>query len=102
MFFSHLDQHSERKLYLDVLPPQFVHHTLAFVGWAVPYTSAYNNVNEMQARFATKVFKKEAMLPSRQKMDEEIDRAMSARYKQFGTHIPWAVSFITFTSELHH
>ena len=48
------------------------HPTLAVMGLVQPW-GAINPITELQARWAVKVFKGELKLPSRSKMDEDID-----------------------------
>jgi dimethylaniline monooxygenase (N-oxide forming) len=58
------------------------HSTLAVMGLVQPW-GAINPITELQARWAIRVFKGELKLPTRVKMDEDIDEKvhqMSERY----------------------
>ncbi|CAF3313891.1 unnamed protein product [Rotaria socialis] len=76
------------RLYKYVWPAHMTHPTLAIMGLVQPW-GAINPITELQARWAVRVFNGELRLPSRIKMDEDIDekiREMSERYAESPRH----------------
>ncbi|CAF1031624.1 unnamed protein product [Adineta ricciae] len=65
-------QENHVRLYEYIWPSHMKHSTLAVMGLVQPW-GAINPITELQARWAVKVFKGELKLPSRSKMDEDID-----------------------------
>ncbi|XP_071477026.1 flavin-containing monooxygenase 5-like [Diadema antillarum] len=81
------DDLGQLDLYLHVLPPRLTHHTMAAVGFIVT-RGATGSVSELQARYAAKVFKGEAKLPSLPEMMSDIQARRDRIFKQFGRHRP--------------
>ncbi|UJR36615.1 hypothetical protein I4U23_029335, partial [Adineta vaga] len=105
--FPYLDEkvlavHDNRvRLYEYVWPSHMTHSTLAVMGLIQPW-GAINPLTELQARWATKVFKGELKLPSRSKMDEDIDekiRQMTERYVSSPRHTV-QVDYMDYCDEL--
>ncbi|XP_013410014.1 dimethylaniline monooxygenase [N-oxide-forming] 5-like [Lingula anatina] len=88
-------------LYKYVFPPDLVHPTLAVIGCIQPI-GAINPIAEMQARWATKVFKGELSLPSRENMVADIaDKKMRMRKRYAeGAHYTIQVDYVPFMDEL--
>ncbi|XP_071476244.1 flavin-containing monooxygenase 5-like [Diadema antillarum] len=74
-------------LYLHVLPPRLTHHTMAAVGYVV-VRGAAGPAFELQARYAAKVFKGEAKLPSLPEMMSDIQARRDRIFKQLGHYRP--------------
>ncbi|CAF3519533.1 unnamed protein product, partial [Rotaria sp. Silwood2] len=89
------------RLYEYVWPSHMTHPTLAVMGLVQPW-GAINPVTELQARWAVRVFNGELKLPSRLKMDEDIDEKihqMSQRYAASPRHT-LEVDHVDFCNEL--
>ncbi|XP_040895904.1 flavin-containing monooxygenase 5-like isoform X2 [Toxotes jaculatrix] len=70
------------RLYKHVFPPGLSHPTLAVVGF-INALGAVNPLAEMQARWATKVFKGSSTLPSEETMVKEIQRDSATMHQRF-------------------
>ncbi|KAK3602203.1 hypothetical protein CHS0354_004721 [Potamilus streckersoni] len=89
------------ELYKYMFPPDLEKLTLAVVGCFQPL-GAIMPISEMQCRLATKVFKGERTLPSRDEMWHDIrqkQKAMAARYVESQRHTI-QVDYIPFMDEL--
>ncbi|ELT99535.1 hypothetical protein CAPTEDRAFT_219911 [Capitella teleta] len=88
-------------LFKYMYPPDLKHHTLAVIGYVQPI-GAINPIAELQCRLATHIFKGNKLLPSREKMWEDIrkkEAAMAARFYASPRHTI-QVDFIPFMDEL--
>uniref|UniRef100_A0A6I8PS11 Flavin-containing monooxygenase n=1 Tax=Xenopus tropicalis TaxID=8364 RepID=A0A6I8PS11_XENTR len=74
---------SNAPLYKNVFPVQVEKPTIAFLGLIQPLGPIMPTV-ELQARWATRVFKGEAHLPPKRKMEKYIIRSMKTKSKWFG------------------
>ncbi|KAG7515065.1 hypothetical protein JOB18_049222 [Solea senegalensis] len=69
-------------LYKHVFPPSLTHPTLAVVGF-IHALGAINPLAEMQARWATRVFKGLLTLPTEETMMKEIQKDTAAMHQSF-------------------
>ncbi|KAK2835804.1 hypothetical protein Q5P01_016288 [Channa striata] len=70
------------RLYKHVFPPAVAHPTLAFVGF-IHALGAINPLAEIQARWATRVFKGLITLPSEETMKKDIEKDTKTMHKRF-------------------
>ncbi|XP_077987003.1 flavin-containing monooxygenase 5-like [Glandiceps talaboti] len=92
---------NEVSVYKYVFPPSLKHGTLAIIGLIQPL-GAINAISEMQCRWATRVFKGLANLPSKEVMIGDIQakkEAMATRYVKSQRHTI-QVDYIPYMDEL--
>ncbi|XP_071343115.1 flavin-containing monooxygenase 5-like [Trachinotus anak] len=89
------------RLYKHVFPPGLTQPTLAVVGF-IHALGAINALAEMQARWATRVFKGLSALPSEQTMVEEIQRDTATMHQRFACseRNPLQVEYIPYLDSL--
>lgn len=75
-------EHNEVPLYKMVFPPHLEKPTMAFIGYIQP-VGAIMPVSEIQSRWATRVFKGLAKLPSMDKMKEETTKRREDLQKRY-------------------
>ncbi|KAJ8279006.1 hypothetical protein COCON_G00060720 [Conger conger] len=92
---------NKTSLYKYMYPPALEHHTLAIIGLVQPL-GAIMPISEMQARWATRVFKGLNKLPSMDVMLEDINMKAEAMAKRYATSQRHTiqVDYITFMDEL--
>ena len=94
-------ENNQVSLYKNVFPPDLKHPTLAIIGLAQPW-GAINPISEIQCRWATRVFKGTAKLPSKDKMVAYINKYredMKKRYVTSHRHTI-QVDFIEYMDEI--
>ncbi|XP_070532961.1 flavin-containing monooxygenase 5-like [Ptychodera flava] len=92
---------NEVTLYKYVFPPQMKHGTLAVIGLVHPF-GAVTPISEIQCRWATRVFKGFARLPSQETMIIDINRrkeAAASRYVKSPRHT-LQVDYIAYMDEI--
>ncbi|XP_070531973.1 flavin-containing monooxygenase 5-like isoform X2 [Ptychodera flava] len=92
---------NEVTMYKYVFPPHMKHGTLAVIGLVQPL-GAINPISELQCRWATRVFKGLAKLPSQETMMADIENkkeAMALRYVKSQRHTI-QVDFIPYMDEI--
>uniref|UniRef100_A0A672JF61 Flavin-containing monooxygenase n=1 Tax=Salarias fasciatus TaxID=181472 RepID=A0A672JF61_SALFA len=89
------------KLYRHVFPPALDHLTLAVVGFINGF-GTINTLAEMQARWATRVFKGCITLPSKQTMMNEIEKETATMHLNFrcSERNPMYVDYLTYMDTL--
>ncbi|XP_070688260.1 flavin-containing monooxygenase 5-like [Pempheris klunzingeri] len=89
------------RLYNHVFPPALTHPTLAVVGF-VHGLGSFTPLAEMQARWATRVFKGLANLPSEETMLEEIEKDTAAMHQKYvcSERTPLQVDYIPYLDSL--
>ncbi|XP_070817067.1 flavin-containing monooxygenase 5-like [Chaetodon trifascialis] len=70
------------RLYMHVFPPALARPTLAVIGF-VHGLGSITPLAEMQARWATRVFKGLTDLPSQEKMQEEVDKDTETMHERY-------------------
>ncbi|XP_022614783.1 dimethylaniline monooxygenase [N-oxide-forming] 5-like isoform X2 [Seriola dumerili] len=76
------------RLYKHVFPPGLTRPTLVVVGF-IHGLGAINPLAEMQARWATRVFKGLSALPSEETMVEEIQKDTTGMHQRWTTSLTW-------------
>ncbi|XP_033626297.1 dimethylaniline monooxygenase [N-oxide-forming] 5-like [Asterias rubens] len=95
---------NEVNLYNFVFPPDLKHPTICVIGCIQPW-GAIHPLSELQSRWATRVFKGLAHLPSKPEMEASIQQRkdeMSERYKKSQRHtiqVDWIEYMDTLASE---
>ncbi|CAJ1060082.1 flavin-containing monooxygenase 5-like [Xyrichtys novacula] len=89
------------RLYKHVFPPSLTPPTLAVVGF-VHGLGALTPMAEMQARWATRVFKGLIHLPSEETMLQDIERDMATMHQKYACseHTPIQVDYIPYLDSL--
>uniref|UniRef100_I3J3L1 Flavin-containing monooxygenase n=1 Tax=Oreochromis niloticus TaxID=8128 RepID=I3J3L1_ORENI len=89
------------QLYKHVFPPALTSPTLAVVGFIHSF-GAINPLAEMQARWATRVFKGLTALPTEENMMKEIEKDTAAMYQKFACseRNPLQVDYIPYLDSL--
>ncbi|XP_071485977.1 dimethylaniline monooxygenase [N-oxide-forming] 2-like [Diadema antillarum] len=80
------DKVEELDLYMYVFPSKIKHPTFACIGFVMTI-GAHAPVFELQARWATQVFKGKVPLPSQQAMATDIAMKRKFLYERYGKHI---------------
>ena len=95
---------NEVNLYKLVFPPDLKHSTICVIGCAQPW-GAIHPISELQSRWATRVFKGLALLPTQPEMEAAIKLMkdeMNKRYKKSQRHtiqVDWIKYMDTIASE---
>lgn len=89
------------KLYRHIVPPSLAHPTLAVVGFISGF-GTINTLVEMQARWATRVFKGCIALPAEETMNNEIEKDTTTMHRHFrcSERNPLHVDYFTYMDTL--
>ncbi|XP_052092344.1 flavin-containing monooxygenase 5-like [Mytilus californianus] len=93
--------HNKMELYKYIFPPNLKRQTLCIIGCVQPL-GAIMPVSEMQSRLATRVFKGDVLLPSKEEMWKDIHEKVEAMRKRYiaGTRHTIQVDWIDYMDEL--
>ncbi|XP_070602822.1 flavin-containing monooxygenase 3-like [Erythrolamprus reginae] len=92
-------RNNEVTLYKSILPPLSEKPTMAVIGLVQSLGSAITTA-ELQARWATRVFKGLCKLPSKTTMMDDIDEKMGKKLKWFGQTDTLQTDYIVYMDEL--
>ncbi|CAC5408467.1 FMO [Mytilus coruscus] len=92
---------NKMELYKYIFPPNLKRQTLCIIGCVQPL-GAIMPVSEMQSRLATRVFKEDVLLPSKEEMWKDIHEKVEAMRKRYiaGTRHTIQVDWIDYMDEL--